>query len=252
MENILKNNQNKEIFLKAIILGINYGKSDKSNYYLDNIQKELLKIHDYNNNHIQNTTNTKSHNILNNDSQKNLILKYNNNIANLEKDKIDTINLIYILSKNYSYNYSKINYLKNNLIEIDKEIIKNKLILNKLDISTLNNKEINIDNKLNNQLNKNINNNINNQVNYQINNQNQIKYQLNHQVNNKLNHQVNNNINNQVNNKINNQVNNNIFNRNNNNKLEIISNASCKKIDNENIVNELEKTLNNLSTLLIK
>ena len=37
MENILNNSENKEIFLKAIILGINYGKSSNANYYLEKI-----------------------------------------------------------------------------------------------------------------------------------------------------------------------------------------------------------------------
>ena len=48
MNNILNNDENKEIFLKAIILGINYGKSMNANYYLENIEKELLKLNEKN------------------------------------------------------------------------------------------------------------------------------------------------------------------------------------------------------------
>ena len=37
MQNILNNNENKEIFLKAIILGISYGKTQYADYYLESI-----------------------------------------------------------------------------------------------------------------------------------------------------------------------------------------------------------------------
>jgi hypothetical protein len=66
--------------------------------------------------------------------------KYNNNISNLENQKNYTITLINNLTaSNYQYNYSKINLLKSNLINIDKEIEKNK-------INILKHKEKNIKN----------------------------------------------------------------------------------------------------------
>ena len=46
VENILNNDDYKLFFLKAILLGINYGKSSNVNYYIDNIEKEVNKIND--------------------------------------------------------------------------------------------------------------------------------------------------------------------------------------------------------------
>ena len=46
IENILNNNQYKSTFLKAILLGINYGKSNNVNYYINNIEKEILELNE--------------------------------------------------------------------------------------------------------------------------------------------------------------------------------------------------------------
>lgn len=94
VETILNNNELKTLFLKSLILGINYGKSDNANYYLENIVKEMSKIP--------------------NDNKK----------INLENKKIYTINLIKSLSKNYNYNQQKINILKYNLTIINNELKK--------------------------------------------------------------------------------------------------------------------------------
>ena len=122
----------KQLFLRAIILGINYGKSNKSDYYLDNIQKELAKL----------------------DTPNDLILKYENNIKILDSQKNNTLTIINNLStQNYTYNYPKINFLKNNLLLINKEILKNQFIIKKL-------KDNGIHNIFNNIINKPVENNI--------------------------------------------------------------------------------------------
>lgn len=136
LESVIENDEQKIIFLKAIILGINYGKTDNADVYRHNILNEIKKLSEKIN------VNKKS---LNNSLEKNKNVlesnisfqkeghyesteKYDTNILNLEKQKTYTINLINNLTaSNYQYNYSKINLLKSNLINIDKEIEKNKI-----------------------------------------------------------------------------------------------------------------------------
>ena len=50
LESVLNNDHDKLIFLKAIMLGISYGSSDKKNYYIENIENEIKKIVDKMNN----------------------------------------------------------------------------------------------------------------------------------------------------------------------------------------------------------
>ena len=119
IENILNNDEYKLIFLKAILLGINYGQSNNTEYYKENIQHEILKIHEK-----KNTINIKSKN--------SVCDKFENIIAGLEQQKNYTLNIINNLSNNnYGYNYSRINLLRTNLTLINREIIKNKLLLKK-------------------------------------------------------------------------------------------------------------------------
>jgi len=142
LESVIENDEQKIIFLKAIILGINYGKTDNADVYRHNILNEIKKVNEKIN------VNKK---ILNNSLEKNKqpsLLEsnkfqddlppgkdtkitesiYDTNILNLENQKSYTINLINNLTaSNYQYNYSKINLLKTNLINIDKEIQKNKI-----------------------------------------------------------------------------------------------------------------------------
>ena len=175
LESVIENDEQKIIFLKAIILGINYGRTDNADVYRHNILTEIKKLNEKIN------ANKKS---LNNSLEKNkqsssfnfgrdylhdtrltnqrkteeqrvplestgiirsfvasdltrptseqslpgLAEKYDNNISNLENQKKYTINLINNLTaSNYQYNYSKINLLKSNLMNIDKEIEKNKI-----------------------------------------------------------------------------------------------------------------------------
>lgn len=112
LENILNNNQNKLFFLKAILLGINYGKSKNYEEYITIIEKEIKKINEKK-------------------ELKNMD-KIENRLVLLDNQKKYTISLIKQLgSQNYRFNYSKINLLRNNLIILEKEIEKNKLILKK-------------------------------------------------------------------------------------------------------------------------
>lgn len=112
LENILNNNQNKLFFLKAILLGINYGKSKNYEEYITIIEKEIKKI--------------------NEKKELKNIEKIENRLVLLDNQKKYTISLIKQLgSQNYRFNYSKINLLRNNLIILEKEIEKNKLILKK-------------------------------------------------------------------------------------------------------------------------
>jgi len=118
IENILNNKECKLIFLKAIVLGINYGKSENANYYLESIEKEILKINVINEEPIIT------------EKKNDIIQKYDNIILNLNNQKKYTLNLIQTLSSNnYGSNYSRINLLKNNLNLINYEIDKNKLLI---------------------------------------------------------------------------------------------------------------------------
>lgn len=118
IENILNNDEYKLTFLKAILLGINYGQSNNIEYYKENIQHEIFKIHEK-----KTAINIKSKN--------SVCDKFENIITGLEQQKNYTLNSINNLSNNYGYNYPKINLLKANLTLINREIIKNKLILKK-------------------------------------------------------------------------------------------------------------------------
>jgi hypothetical protein len=127
LENVLNNDPNKLIFLKAIMLGITYGSSDKKNYYIENIENEIKKIVDKMNNINNKIDNTLS-------SQKNILIqKTEQKILFLENQKKSILSLINQLSSNnYGSNYSRINLLKTNLTLLNVEIEKNKLIIKKI------------------------------------------------------------------------------------------------------------------------
>jgi len=148
IENILNNNEFKSIFLKAILLGINYGRSNNVNYYINNIEKEISEL----NERIKNENKLNEINEVKLNSYK-VLEKYEKNILILDNQKKYTFALIQNLTaNNYAYNYPKINILKNNLIIINNEIEKNKILLKK-------NKD-DIDKKLENIKLKNINSKI--------------------------------------------------------------------------------------------
>ena len=160
LDNILNNNEHKLIFLKAILLGIGYGKSENVDFYIKNI-----------NNEINNITNS-----VNNPEIKKydeLIKKQENIIIQKEYQKNILISNIQKLShNNYGYNHSRINLLKTNLhnlnIEIDKlklnffknKEIKNKLENNKTNVKSIQNNIINNKKKVKFNLNDNSNSNL--------------------------------------------------------------------------------------------
>jgi hypothetical protein len=114
IEEVIENNQNKILFLKAILLGIKYGKSENNNFYEESIINELKKI----------TTNSSyTENLVNNiDTKinKGKILKDINDLENLRINIIKNINNLSY--NNYNNNYSKINYLRVQLNNLTKEI----------------------------------------------------------------------------------------------------------------------------------
>ena len=125
IQNIIDDDNHKLIFLKAILLGINYGKSNNSTYYIDTIQKEIYNINEKNNINEKKKINEKIEKNKKNDKHENIILK-------LENQKKYILTLIQKLSTtNYAYNHSKINLLKSNLLIINHEIEKNKKLVKK-------------------------------------------------------------------------------------------------------------------------
>ena len=116
MEELLKNKENKIIFLKAILLGIKYGKMDNSDFYEENINNEL--------NTLQNQKkNIEVHYIKNIDNYDKIVLNFTKKNIELENFRSNIIKNINNLSyNNYNNNYVKINLLRNNLNNINKEI----------------------------------------------------------------------------------------------------------------------------------
>jgi len=158
ISDLINNNNNyKLFFLQSVLLGIIYGKSNKNNYYKDNIEKEIKKIineinisrdsSNKNDNNIQaNQINNESEKLNENSNNENSNNeKINNQIEKLENQKKYILSLIQKLSSNnYGYNYSRINILKNNIIYINKEIEKNKLLLkNQMNQNQMNQNQMN-------------------------------------------------------------------------------------------------------------
>jgi hypothetical protein len=135
---ILNNKDYRLIFLKAIILGINYGKSPNVNYYLENIEREINKSN-IENNPIENNPIEKNIKFLEKNNENLILEKYNNIIINLENQKKYILNYIQVLSKNYRLNHSKINLLRNNLFILNQEINKN-ILKKRNELNILSNK----------------------------------------------------------------------------------------------------------------
>jgi len=124
VESVISNEDNRLIFLKAILLGINYGKSNTPDSYTKTIEEEILKIKDKKSN-----VSITNKNSVNNSSQNS---RYESIISNLETQRNGIVSMIKNLSSNnYGANFSKINLLQSNLALINKEIEKNKLSLSK-------------------------------------------------------------------------------------------------------------------------
>ena len=162
MENILNNNDYKLIFLKAILLGINYGTSNNVNYYIQSIENEINNINilkSKNNDKVSNTDiklNKDKDKELKNSNMNNIIEKHEKILSQLENTKNITLFNIQKFSNNhYASNYSRITFLQNNLNIINQEIAKNKLIIKKYKDNLVNQTQKN--NKLiKNKFNKNI------------------------------------------------------------------------------------------------
>jgi hypothetical protein len=126
----MENPEYKLLFLKAIKLGIMYGESKKSNFYKDKINEEINSIMLLNvNKKEENITYDKEDNSIDDNSIKeNTDFEKKNNydsiIINLENQKNIILQNIQNLSINYSSNYTKINFLKFNLVNIMKELDK--------------------------------------------------------------------------------------------------------------------------------
>jgi hypothetical protein len=160
IETLVNNDEYKIIFLKAILLGINYGKSNNAEFYMNNIKGEVDKIYNKLNNP----------NII---KYNNIIKKSESQIINLEYQKSITLSNIQKLShSHYGFNHSKINLLKITLQNIQIEIERLKFNIKKTKdlIDNLNKTDNN--NIINNQQNRENSNqlysNINNQQNRNI------------------------------------------------------------------------------------
>ena len=85
---LLQDNKNKLIFLKAVLLGINYGKSKDANNYYENIQNEINRLTNIQDNSIQahNNNNINNYNV-NKDSNDINDIVVNNNLCVVVKIK---------------------------------------------------------------------------------------------------------------------------------------------------------------------
>ena len=145
MDNILNNDEQKIIFLKAILLGINYGQSDNVKYYINNIENEITKWKSILQTPMDSSKLTSDKSPSPSPSLSPDIIKIENIILMLENQKKNTITYIQKLSSNnYGSNYSRINILKNNLTLLNQEILKNKEKINNINNKLLNKEFIRI------------------------------------------------------------------------------------------------------------
>ena len=115
IENIIENNQHKILFLKAILLGIKYGKMNNNEYYEQSIINEIQKIVNDDPKYTDNLVNK-----IDNKINKGKIIKNMNDLENLRTNIIKNINNLSY--NNYNNNYVKINYLRVQLINLNKEL----------------------------------------------------------------------------------------------------------------------------------
>jgi hypothetical protein len=114
IEDVIENSDNKIIFLKAILLGIKYGKLHNWDFYEKSILHELQKM----------TKDEKyTDNLINKMDTRINQSKINKQIYDLENVRNNIIKNINNLSyNNYNNNFVKINYLRNQLYSINKEL----------------------------------------------------------------------------------------------------------------------------------
>ena len=137
IQEILRNDENKILFLKAILLGINYGKSKESDSYIEIIEKEINQIKNFSqSNDINNKNNIKNIDIVVKNITKNII-----ELENLRNNIM--VNINNLSTNNYNNNYLKINSLRNTLTKINNNIDQNRLnLLNFVDDKNLANSRI--------------------------------------------------------------------------------------------------------------
>ena len=140
IKEVIQTKENKIIFLKAILLGIKYGRMDNSTFYENNISNELNKLQ-------QDKDIIETNYIKNIDDYDSIVNNYSKKIAELENFRSNIIKNINNLSyNNYNSNYVKINLLRNNLNNINKELEMNRNnILKFIEIKKAKNNKKNID-----------------------------------------------------------------------------------------------------------
>jgi len=125
LTNVMESPEYKLLFLKAIRLGIMYGESKKSNFYKDKINEEINSIMLSNVNNNKNESNIiDNNNTIKENTESEKKNNYDSIIFNLENQKNIILQNIQNLSINYSSNYTKINFLKYNLVNVMKELEK--------------------------------------------------------------------------------------------------------------------------------
>jgi hypothetical protein len=115
IEDIIINSENKIYFLKAILLGIKYGKMENCDFYEKSILNEIKKS--------KNSDSKYTNNLINKiDNKINLskLLKKKNDLENLRNNIIKNINNLSY--NNFNTNYVKINVLRNHLFTINQEL----------------------------------------------------------------------------------------------------------------------------------
>jgi len=137
MDVVTENPEYKLLFLKAIKLGMLYGKSDKASFYEEKINNEIQTLMEntvQQNNNIESSQPSQETNVTSTQKQNNdmSIKKYELLILNLENQRNTLIQYIQQLSANYEINHSKINFLKSGIENITKEIEKNKRLRDSL------------------------------------------------------------------------------------------------------------------------
>ena len=115
IENLIENNQHKILFLKAILLGIKYGRMENNEYYEQSIINEIQKIVKHDEKYTDNLVNKIDTKI-----NKGKILKNINDLENLRNNIIKNINNLSY--NNYNNNYVRINYLRVHLMSLNKEL----------------------------------------------------------------------------------------------------------------------------------
>lgn len=137
MDVVTENPEYKLLFLKAIKLGMLYGKSDKASFYEEKINNEIQTLMEntfQQNNNTESSQPSQETNVTSTQKQNNdmSIKKYELLILNLENQRNTLIQYIQQLSANYEINHSKINFLKSGIENITKEIEKNKRLRDSL------------------------------------------------------------------------------------------------------------------------